>query len=238
MEGATEAHSTSDSPDTTAPLPNVFVRWAQVFVSPGRLFESLRERPEWGAALLLAAGLVAASFLLIPVELAEQVFREQILASGSQVPAGFDIGRGAMIAAAGGYAVMTLLWSLVFAGLITLVFGFLLGDDGRFRQYLAVVTHAMLISVTGSLLVTPLRILQEDLLLSLHLGLFFPVDADAYAARVLRQLELFWLWGFVVMGLGVSKIDPRRGWAGSAVFLLCVAVALAMLLGLLRPPGT
>jgi hypothetical protein len=237
MSGAAETRSAADSVGASAHLPNVFVRWVQVFFAPGQLFERLRERPVWGAALLLAAVLVSLSFLVIPADLAQQAFREQMLSAGAEVPSGFEIGRWSMVAAAAGYALTTVVWSLVLAGLITLVFAFLLGDDGRFVQYLAVVTHAMLISVTGSLLVTPLRILQEDLLLSLHLGLFVPVDPDGYAARVLKQLELFWLWGFVVMGLGVSKIDPRRGWAGATLFLLGVAVGLALLLGLITPPG-
>jgi hypothetical protein len=238
MKGAAHTGSAPASPDATERLPNVFVRWLWVFVSPGRLFERLRERPEWGAALLLSAALVAISFLAIPPELTERAFREQMLRAGSEVPAGFQLGRWAMVAAAAGYAISTIVWSFALAALLTFVFAFLLGDDARFVEYLAVVTHAMLISATGSLLVTPLRIIQQDLLLSLDLGLFIPLDPESYASRVLRQLELFWLWGFLVMGLGVSKIDPRRGWAGAASFLLVVAVCLAMLIGLFRPPGT
>jgi hypothetical protein len=237
MDVSRQTSTASDPERAAAELPNVLVRWLQVFVSPGRLYDRLRERPLWGAALLLAAALVSVSFLAIPKELVERSLRERMLRAGAELPAGFELGTWSMVAAAGGYALSVVVWSLLLAVVLTVVFAFLLGDQGRFVQYLAVVSHAMLISVTGSLLVTPLRILQEDVLLTLDVGLFVPLDPDSYLSRVLRQLELFWLWGFVVMALGVSRIDPRRGWGGTAVFLLVLALGLAMLVGLLRPPA-
>jgi hypothetical protein len=237
MNGAAEA--SGEAPIAGAPgrLPNIAVRWLQTFYAPGELFARLRERPAWGAALLLGAIAAVASFVVVPPDLWEASFRQQMLTAGADVPAGFDFGRVAQLLGGAGTALFWLVLAFVLAGVLTLIFGFVLGDNGRYVQYLSVVSHALLIAATGALLITPLKIMQQDLQLTLNVGLFFPFDRESYAGRVLALLDLFMLWSLVVIGVGASKIDPRRGWIGAAGVVGILWVGLMMLLAMIRPPG-
>ena len=62
--------------------------------------------------------------------------------------------------------------AFVSAGVVTLIFSFLFGGQGRYHQYLSVVTHAMTISAFGGLLLVPLKISQGDPTVTLSLGTF------------------------------------------------------------------
>ena len=127
--------------------------------------------------------------------------------------------------------------AFAWAGLLTLVFHLLLGDEAGYRQYLAVVTHAFLIGALGSLLLVPLRAIQADAQLTLNLGLFLPFDASTYLGRLLRALDLFMIWAWIVVGLGVAALDRRRT-SGSAIGIVMVlATGFVMLIALINPGG-
>ena len=95
--------------------------------------------------------------------------------------------------------------------------------------------HASLIGAIGGLLVLPLKIAQADPTLTLNLGLFVPGDPDSYPMRVLRSLDLFLLWSYVVTGLGISKVDRRRSWGSAAVFMILFAIGFALLIAAFVP---
>jgi hypothetical protein len=84
----------------------------------------------------------------------------------------------------------------------------------------------------GSLLLVPLRIVQEDPSLTLNVGTFLPFIQEGYAFRVLKLIDLFGLWSSVVMAVGVTKIDPRRGMGVALSFFLVLAVAMALVFGI------
>jgi hypothetical protein len=218
-----------------ARLPILPVRTLQVLYAPGELFARLRERPAWIGALLLGGALVAASFLLVPVEVWERTFREQMINSGRTLPDNFQMG-GAMrwFGTLGGVFSWFVL-AFFLSGVLAVVFRFFLGDEGRFAQYLAVVGHALLIPAIGAMLILPLRLAQGDPQLTLNLALFVPASGDGYWLRVLRALDLFMLWGYLVMALGLSKLDRRRSWRSAAVFLLLLGVGLSMALAAFTP---
>lgn len=231
----------SDAGDTWPPapveLPSLPRRLVDVFVSPGLLFDALRSRPVWVGALVLGGALVVASALVVPTELYEEMMREQFQRSSQDMPEGFEMSGTIpkVFGAVGGF-----IWWMIFAallsGVVTLVFGFMLGDEGRFKQYLSVTTHALLIMAVGSLLVTPLRIMGGDLQMSFSVGTFAVfVEEGTFLRTMLNALDLFMLWGLVVLALGVSKLDPDRGWAGPTAFLWGMAVAVAAVFAAVMP---
>ena len=216
--------------------PSVGARVLLVFYAPGRLFERLAARPLWGAALLLGAALMAASFLLIPTEIWEQSIREQLLSAGRELPEGFAVAGIMRILGAVGPAVFWCVLAFFLAGVLTFVFAFVLGDDARYRQYLSVASHALLIAALGSLALVPLKLAQRDPQLTLNLSLFaVGLDDDGYPFPVLRLLDLFALWSYAVMAVGVAKLDPRRSWRSAAACLAVFAVGMALVLGIFTP---
>ena len=219
------------------PLAPFHIRVVQTFFSPGAMAEGVAKHPAWVAALLTGMALVVASLALIPPEIWESFTREQMLARGQEVPPGFEAGIAlirisSVVFGAVGYAIFTFL----LAGLATLVFAFLLGDEGRYRQYLAIMAHAWLIPALVGLLLTPLRIAGEDPQLTLNLGSFLFFLQDGYLARVAKMLDLSQLWAWLVVAQGAHAIHPRRSFGSAAAVLLAIFLVIAMLFGLI--PGS
>lgn len=220
--------------ETTAPQPSALpVRVFKVFFAPGDLFESLREKPLWGGTLFLCGVLVALSVALIPSEIWIEMLRENAANQGTELLP-FLESAGAMFTLFSvlGALVFFCLMAFVMAGIVTLIFGFLLGDEGKFVQYLSVVSHGLLISAVGGLILLPLRILQRDPEITLNLGTFLFFISEGYLFRVLKLMELFGLWGYLVMAIGVATIDPKRGLTSSMVVFFGLATAFALVFGI------
>lgn len=216
-----------------AALPSLPVRLLKVFGSPGDLFRRLRDDPRWFGALLAGALLVAMTMALVPADLWVQVMRERAAAQGGEVPAAL-VSMGPLIRA--GTVLSTLvfyfLWAFLLAGIVTFVFAFLFGDQGSYRQYLAVVAHGLFITAVGGALLFPLRVMQGDPELTLNVGTFFLFLDEGYLFRSLKLLDLWGLWGYAVMAVGVAETDPRRNLGFPLAFFMAFAVAFAFLFGI------
>ena len=219
---------------TSVNLPPLPKRLFQVFVSPGELFEVLREEPVWFWTLVVVGLLVGLSLVLIPVDLWIEFSRSQMIEQGRPVPAGFeDLGKVMQIASVGGGVIMTFVMTFIISAVVTFYFAFLLGDEGRYVQYLSVVAHASVISAVGAIALVPLRIAQGDPSANLSLGTFAFFLSDGYLFRVLRMLDLVALWSYVVMAIGVSKMSDRRSVGSALGFFLVFAAVFALLFGLI-----
>ncbi len=126
--------------------------------------------------------------------------------------------------------VATLLITAFMAGLYTLAFAFVLGDEGRYVQYLAVFAHANFIAVVFGLLLTPLRISTGDPQLTLNLGTFLPFLPDGYALSVLRYLDLTQIWSTLVVAQGAHAIDRRRSFGSAGAIGLSILLVFAMVI--------
>jgi len=208
--------------------PGLFARYIPVFFSPDALFQELRARPYWVGAALLSAGLVAAGVMILPPELMLATLREQSLASGQPLPAGFADLEGVLRYITG--AATFVFWPLIlamYAGVVTVIFAFLLGHEGTYKQYLAVVAHAHLITATAGVLVAPLRMAMEDAQLLISLGTFVPFLDDGYLFRFLSLVDLFGIWAGVLVGLGAARIARKKSWAVGCVFVLMIPLVTA-----------
>jgi hypothetical protein len=79
--------------------------------------------------------------------------------------------------------------------------------------------------------VVPLKLAQGDPSLTLSLGTFAFFLDEGYPLRVLKMLDLFGLWAYVVMAIGVTKIDPKRGLGSALGFFLVFALGFALIFG-------
>ncbi len=227
------AHSqeVAESPEPP-PAPPFYRRFIDVFFSPGRLMEVLAANPVWGAALLAVVLLVGAQAALIPADVYLEAQRQAILEGGgdvSQMPenmVGF-IKIFAPIAA----MISTVVMTFIFAGVYTLIFSFVLGDEGRYKQYLAVLTHSWLIPITLGLLLTPLKISTGDPQFTINLASFLPFLEEGYLYHVLRFMDLTQIWAAMVAAWGVHAIDRRRSWGSAAAILIGLQLVIALIVG-------
>lgn len=217
-------------PDDVA-LPSLPMRLAQVFYSPGHLMEALAERPRWVGPLLLSSLLVALSVALVPTEILIEAQRQAALERGGELPRmGEEALRFMRVVIPVTSALAIILFSFVFAGVYTVVFAFVLGDEGRYKQYLAAVTHAWFIAAVLGLLVTPLRIAMEDPQYTLNLASFFFFLPDGYLYNVLRALDLTQIWSTLVIAQGAHAIDARRSFKSAAIICLSVLLIIALVI--------
>ncbi len=221
---------------STSPIPSLPARLLKVFVSPGELFTELRENPAWFGVLAVSSVLVSLSMFMIPADLWTQLARDQAIQSGGQAPPEAAMAIVRIFGILGG-SIGLFIWAFIMTGILWLFFGFFFGDEGKYKQYLSIVSHALFISALGGLLLTPLRILQENIQLTLNLGTFFTFLEDGYPLRVLRMLELFGLWGMVVMAIGVSKLNPKRSLGSALAFFAVFALGTALLFALIPGQG-
>ena len=216
--------------------PGLLRRYFRVFYSPDLLFQGLRSRPAWAGAMFLGACLAASGTLLLPPELTLATIREQMLAQGQPVPPAFtnQVGWVRFAFAAAPFIFWGVLMA-IFAGLVMVFFAFLLGHEGTYKQYLAVVVHAHLISATSTVLLLPLRIIGEDAQLLLSLGSFAVFLDDGYMLRLLSFLDLFGLWAWTLVGLGAARIGRKESWWFGTVVVLMIPITMASLIAIFAP---
>jgi hypothetical protein len=218
------------------PLPPFHTRLIQTFVAPGKLAEALAHTPAWALALVVGALLVVAQTVLIPPEVWDAMFRETLLQQSREMPEGFDAGGTIMrVSAVVGGTVMYFVMTFLFAGIVTLIFAFLLGDEGRYKQYLASLAHAWLIPGLVGLALVPLRISEQNPQLTLNLGTFFYFLPDGYLQKVFTMLDLSQIWAWLVVAQGAHAIDGRRSVGSAGALLITLSVVMAMIFALFVP---
>ena len=238
-EPANDKANLEPVPDAGPSLPSFPARVIQTFFSPGDLAVALAKNPAWAAAFLLGAVLVIGQTALIPADVWDAMFRETMLRQGREMPANFGAaGTFMRISAVVGGGIGYLLMTLLFAGVATLTFAFVLGDEGKFRQYLAVLAHAWLIPAVIGFALLPLKILQENPQFTLNLGTFFFFLPEGYFLKVLTMMDLSQAWAWLILAQGAHAIDPRRSFASAATILMVLFVGLSMLFAIWVPvPG-
>ena len=215
------------------PLPR---RLLDAFVSPGRMTREVAEHPRWLGALLLCIALIALSTWLTPPELFAEMQRRAALERGVDFAPPTDRAlRTIHVASVVGGSVAFALISFFLAGLYTVIFAFILGDEGRFKQYMAVFAHASFIPALITLPLVPLRVAAEDAQFGVNLASFAFFLPSGYLLNVLRMMDLTQIWSTLVVALGVSAIDPRRSFGSAAAVLLGIQLAVALVVARFLP---
>ena len=125
--------------------------------------------------------------------------------------------------------------SFLVAGVYGIVFGFILGDSGSYRQYLAIVAHASFVPAIAGLLYTPLRIVTVDPQFQLSIASFLVFMPDGYWLSFFRVMDLTQIWSMLIVAEGASAIDHRRTFASAALVLLGLLAALALIVARFIP---
>ena len=61
---------------------------------------------------------------------------------------------------------------------------------------------------------------------------FMPFFEEGYFARVLGFVDLFGLWSWAVVGIGVAALEPKRTVGGAIGIVMVIPIALAMIFGI------
>ncbi|MBT3325307.1 MAG: hypothetical protein HN396_03550 [Gemmatimonadales bacterium] len=231
-----EPAETQEAAEEGPTVPPFYKRMVDVFFNPGALVEALAAKPVFGAAVLAGVVLIAVQMALIPVEVFMEIQREAILESGNELPEISDtIVQVTKIATPIFAAISTALFTFIFAGVYTLIFAFILGDEGRYRQYLSVTAHAWLIPLFFGLLITPLRISTGNPQLTMNLGSFMFFLEDGYLLNVFKAFDLTQIWASLVIAQGATAIDSRRSFGSAAAFIIGLLLVVALIAARFMP---
>lgn len=231
---STESPQAPSAPETK--LPNLPMRMLDLFFSPGKLTRALAEHPAWVAALLVGVVLLVGQTLLIPTEVWQSMMRETMLRRGQEMPQNLAVGGSffriaSVVGGTLGYLIMT----AVFSGLVTLVFAFILGDEGRYKQYLSMTAHAWLIPLLVGFALVPLKIAQADPRLTLNVGTFLFFLPSGYLLKWATAMDLAQGWGWVIIAAGAHAIDPRRSFKSALIACMLLFVGLAAIFAIWIP---
>lgn len=219
-----------------SPIDALPVRLLNVFISPGRVMNQLAERPAWLGVLLLTTLISAITAALIPPELIYETLRQQLIEQGVSVE---DFGEAQLnvlrYGRIPGAVVGTLLLQFGIAALYSVIFIFVLGDEGRYSQYLAAVSHGWFIPVLIGVLLLPLVIQTENLELRLTVDVFIAGFFEpGFVRNVAKLLDLTVIWSILVIAQGAHAIDRRRSFASAAAVMLTIFFVYAIGVGLLQ----
>lgn len=232
IETAVPAQAVEASPPP-APLAS---RIVDTFFSPGRVFEQFRgEQAPWLGPVLVSVAVLLVLAALRPLFISNQqvadFMGQKAAEMGRPVPPADQmqkaVGIQMVIGTAVGAAWM-FLRPVILAAVLASIFGVLMGGRARFRGYLAVASHAFLVSTLGFIVIGALQFATGRLDISLDLSLLLGPDAHGVLASLLKAVTPFSLWLIALLAIGGAAVNRRRGWMGAASVLLALQLTLAL----------
>ena len=227
------------APPPPAPLAS---RIADTFFTPTRVFEQFRDgSAPWIGPVLVSLAVLVLLVALRPLFITNRQFAEFMLQKAAEMGqpnlpsvdemearVWLQVGIGAFVG-----AIWLVIRPLLVGGILAALYGLLMGGRAPYRSYVAVASHALLVSTLGFLVVGALQFATGRVDLALDASLLLGPDAKGVAASVLRAVTPFSLWATALLALGGATVNHRRGWLGAASLLLAMQLALAAAGGLI-----
>ncbi len=207
----------------TGPSParsGVLARLIGIVFSPRATFEQVVAQPKWlGAMVIILLTMGVISFVFMSTEVGQEAVLAKQLDSmeafGMEVTPEIESRLEQGIARVKYFGVLNgLAWGLLLAaiaGILFVVLNAALGGAASFKQVFAVTVYSSVITLVQQLFSTPIAYARGSLDSSTNLAVFFPMlDDTSFFARLLGTIDLFWIWWFVVLAIGLAVLYRRR----------------------------
>jgi Yip1 domain. len=213
---------------------SMWERFWKVLVSPREAFAAIAQEPRilWPGLIIIAISLIC-TLAIMPET---KVFTEQNLASNGMSPDQIALAIKFVVPGAviGTIFALPLLWLVETA--ILALYNQLSVGEARFKQLFSVAVFSGIPSIIKAVISTGLiktmgfkAALQVSTSLAIFLG---NADSTGFFYRLLGQIELFSIWGLILLILGSSmamKKKPR----GPAIFLGVIWIIYVVVMALL-----
>jgi hypothetical protein len=211
-----------------------------IFWSPTRVFEGLRERPRWVtpfAVILIWIALTSALTVTItrgsPEALArqEEMMRERGM-SDEDIEKAMEIAKGPIPVIAGGFmgAVVFAIRLVLFALILNVFIPLFSGMSG-FKPVFAVVSYSSLVVIPGSILRLILMAITKSPFVTTSLALLVQnVEKTSFLYGFLGAFDLFIIWEMALVALGISYTSNLK--KGNAYTLVFVIWFISIFIGL------
>lgn len=220
-------------PRADSPRLGLASRALGILTAPADTFRAVVAHPAWIGMLALVT-LVSAALLggFLSTETGQTAWLDAATAGApqAQYEAMLSIAKYAGYMAAVQMLVMIPVVTVVTAGILYAVFN-ALGGDAVFKQVLAVVAHASLVTLLGQLFTVPINYARGAMASATNLAVFFPgVEPRSFAGWTLSMIDLFVIWYVLVLAIGLGVLYRRRtgpiaGWLYAVYGVIVVVVA-------------
>jgi hypothetical protein len=200
---------------------SLFSRFVGILTAPRATYERVVARPTWLGMYLLTAVIIAfGAALPMTTDAGKQAAVDQQVSQmegfGMQVSdeqyAQMLKGTAIMpYMTAGGVLVGTLVMLLIMAAILWAIFNAALGGDATYKQILAVLVHASVVSATGQLFTGPLNYFRGAVTSATNLSVLLPmIEETSFLGRLAGAIDLFLIWWLVVLAIGLGVLYRRK----------------------------
>jgi len=226
---------------------NLLARFIGVITSPKATFQSIVAAPKVLGILLLAASL-SAVFVALPlttdagkqaqIEKSVEQMKSMGFTVTDQMYDGMEKGAGRMPYTSGlAVLIFTPIGSLIFSGILFAIFNAGLGGEASFKQLWSVYLHSGAISVLSLALTGIVNFSTGRTGSVTNLGALLPMLSEkSFLAHLLGTVDLFIIWGVVVLAIGLGVLYRRRT-QPIAISLLSVYAVIAVVIALWMSRG-
>ena len=236
------AEVTTPGPET--PPMSLPARIAGVIMSPRQTYADVAARPRWLGVLLVTIVISgAATFWFQSSEAGQKAIRDQLdqtaelieTATGKPLP---DEQYNAMLAGAPRAPYQSIAFILigtpimcaVLAGILLGVFNGIVGGNARFKQVFAVVAHSGVIWTLAAVFNALMGFTTGRASGAASVAVFFPMLGDTgFATNFLRAIDVFYLWGFFNLAIGLAVLYRQRTAPVAATFISLYVIVAALI---------
>lgn len=222
------------------PLPGLLARVIGVITSPGETFAHIVRTPKVSGMLFviclataLSQGLPQfteagrAAALEMQVEQTER-WTGQPLSDEAYAAMQKQSQFGAYFTLIGAFIFVPFV-SVIITAILWAVFNTVLGGTAAFKTVMAVVVHSQVISTLSAVVAAPIMYMRGQMSAGgiANLGALIPLDETSYLAKFFGMIDLFVIWWFVVLAIGLATLYKRTT-TGVATGLLVTYAIIAL----------
>ena len=216
-----------------------------IFFSPAKVFQSLKEKPAWALPLVIVLVFVALTAVVtvistkdVAMAKQEEILKERGMSEEQiQQAKVFMTGPMPIIFGAIGAIIVTGVILLIFALLLNVLIP-TLGGVASFARVFSVVSHSALVMVPGNIIRLLLILVTKSLYATTSLAAFTPnLARNSVAFQLLASFDLFTIWEMILVAMGIRIAnDMKKNNAYLLVFGIWIgSVILSLALGRLVP---
>jgi hypothetical protein len=214
---------------------NVFARFIGIITAPKDTYERVVANPKWLGMYLLTASVIAfGAALPMTTAAGKQAAVDQQVATVEGF--GMEVSDEQYAAMHKGTAILPyttavsvivgmVLGYLLVSGILFAIFNAGMGGEARFKQVFTVMVHSSVIGALGAAFAGPLNYYRGSVASPATLGALLPMlDEKSFMGKLAGMVDLFTIWGMVVLAIGLAVLYRRKTQPIAITFLAIYAV--------------
>lgn len=215
---------------------NPLSRLINIFVAPQATMEAEKEKPMWYIPLIIFLALTTVSAVMlkpVTVQLQHEKMVESMEKQGmtqEQIDQALErVQNLSPLMIIAPQIVTQIFFFVIVAAVWSFVGNVLIGSAVKFSQMLSITAYSWIVVVVGMLIKSPIILSKESI--NVH---FSPAvllsDETTFLYKVLAQFDLFNIWCFFIVTIGMAVMTRRTArsiWPWPALFFLIYFVGAA-----------